>query len=385
MIPRTRSHYQTGTIVRNARSKGPDVWVFRYRDYSQGQPLNRKRIVGDVEQYPTWSDAKAAVDSLRIEVNARQDDKRSLTVEGAWQHFQENELHDPDVNRSPTTIQGYLDYFKTQILPRWGKERLEDIKAVVVEKWLRSLQLAPASKAKIRNHMSALFSHCIRWELYDRLNPIRSVRQSAVRLREPDVLTLDEMRNMLGHMTSVVAKLMVLTAAASALRRSELRGLKWADLDFEKLWFHLHRGIVGKMETRMKTQASRKGVPMHPDLAIALERWRAATPYPQETDWVFASPYTKGKRPYWPDSILKDHVRPAIEAAGIVKRVGWHTFRHSLATLLGHEHQEVKVVQELLRHSSSRITQDVYQQGDQDAKRAALAHVSEIFLLPKAS
>src|ERR1017187_9157036 len=108
MIPRTRSHYQTGTIVRNARSKGPDVWVFRYRDYSQGQPLNRKRIVGDVEQYPTWSDAKAAVDSLRIEVNARQDDKRSLTVEGAWQHFQENELHDPDVNRSPTTIQVIL-------------------------------------------------------------------------------------------------------------------------------------------------------------------------------------------------------------------------------------------------------------------------------------
>lgn len=385
MIPRTRSHYQAGSVVRVLRAKGPDVWVFRYRDYSSGKAVNRKRIIGDVNQYSTLSDAKAAVDSLRPEINARPDDKRSLTLESAWRHFQEHELRDPDVNRSPTTIQSYLDYFKVQILPRWGKERLEDIKAVVVEKWLRSLKLAPGSKAKIRNHLSALFSHCIRWELYDRLNPIRSVRQSAVRLRDPDVLTLDEMRNMLGHMTSVVAKMMVLTAAASALRRSELRGLKWVDLDFVNLWFHLQRGVVGKMETRMKTKASRKGVPMHPDLALALERWRAVTPYPRDTDWVFASPYTKGERPYWPDSILKDHVRPAIEAAGIAKRVGWHTFRHSLATLLGHEREEVKVVQELLRHASSRITQDVYQQGDQDAKRAALSRVSEIFLLPQAS
>jgi hypothetical protein len=69
------------------------------------------------------------------------------------------------VNRSPTTVDSYLDYFQAQILPAWKDVALDDIKAVGVEKWLRSLEdLAPGSKAKIRNHMSALFSHCIRHE-----------------------------------------------------------------------------------------------------------------------------------------------------------------------------------------------------------------------------
>jgi integrase len=380
----TRSHYQNGSVAQLPRSKGPAVWVFRYRDYASGKTINRKRILGDVEEYPTLSAARAAADRLRPEINADPGDKRNVTVRSAWEHFKENELYDPDVDRSPTTIQGYIDYFSSQLLPRWGEVKLVEVKAVAVEKWLRSLALAPASKAKLRNHLSALFSHCIRWELYEGQNPIASVRQSALRQREPDVLTLEEVKVILGNMESVVAKVMVLTAAASALRRSELRGLQWADLDFGKLWFHLRRGLVGKKQTKMKTAASRKGVPMLPELAAVLRQWRTVTTYWRDSDWVFASPYTNGAQPYWPDSLLKDHVRPAVAAAGIAKRVGWHTFRHSLATLLGNEHLDVKVVQELLRHSSSRITQDIYQQGDQDAKRAALTYVSQLFLLPKA-
>ena len=69
--------------------------------------------------------------------------------------------------------------------------------------------------------------------------------------------------------------------------------------------------------------------------------------------------FTNGKRPYWPDSALKDHVKPAAIEAGITKRVTWHTFRHSLASLLGQQGEEVKTVQELLRHATSRITLDI--------------------------
>jgi len=305
-----------------------------------------------------------------------------MTITEAWGHFQENELRDPDIARSPTTIHSYLDYFRCQILPKWGDTFLEDLKSVAVEKWFRSLDLAPASKAKIRNHMSALFTHCIRHELYSKLNPIASVRQSAVRQREPDVLALDELKAILENIESPIVHLMVLTAAASALRRSELRGLKWVDLDFQRLWFNLQRGIVGKDVTHMKTTASRKGVPMLPELAEVLQKWRAETPYPRDTDWIFASPYTAGKRPYWAESALQDHIRPAVRKAGIDKRVGWHTIRHSFATLLGQNGFDVKVVQELLRHASSRITQDVYQQGSADAKRSALTQVPGLFVVP---
>ena len=97
-----------------------------------------------------------------------------------------------------------------------------------------ALMLAPASKAKVRNHMSALFSHCIRHELYSKLNPITPVRQSAVRQRDPDILTLEEMRSIINNIKPAAIKMMVAVASASALRRSEVRGLKWADLDLDK-------------------------------------------------------------------------------------------------------------------------------------------------------
>jgi integrase len=65
--------------------------------------------------------------------------------------------------------------------------------------------------------------------------------------------------------------------------------------------------------------------------------------------------------------------------------VGWHTFRRSLASLLATKGEKIKVVQELLRHANSSTTQDLYQQADVDAKRAAQEHTSELFLVKKAS
>ena len=381
---RNSTSYQEGYIERVRTAKGPDQWTYRWRDSSKhdGHRVHRRKLIGTVETYPTLGAARRAVESFHAQINAAATKTVRMTVAEAWGHFQTNELRDPDVDRSPTTIQSYLDYFKARILPKWRDVALDDVKSVAVEKWLRSLDLAPASKAKIRNHMSALFSHCIRHELYSKLNPIASVRQSAVRQRDPDILTVDEMRAVLGNIKPPAIKMMVAVASASALRRSEVRGLKWADLDLETCWFNLHRGYVSQAETKMKTNASRKGMEMLPALASALRIWRDHTPYNHEDDWVFASPYTNGMRPYWPDSALKDHIQPAAVEAGITKRVTWHTFRHSLATFLGQQGEEVKTVQELLRHATSRITLDVYQQGSTEAKRSALNRVAGIFAVP---
>jgi integrase len=151
-----------------------------------------KTVIGDVDRLPRKADALRAVESLRAEVSAVQDRLGKMTLAEAWAHFQLHELRDPDVGRSPSTSACYEAYFKCQIIPEWGDVLLDDMKAVAVEKWLRSLGLAPGSKAKIRNHLSALFNHAIRHELYTRENPIRTVRQTATRQRDPDVLTIDE-------------------------------------------------------------------------------------------------------------------------------------------------------------------------------------------------
>lgn len=376
------TRYQEGHITRVSRTKGPEVWVYRWRDEDR---KHRARKIGTVDDYRSLADARRANDNFRLELNAVRERVGKTTVADSWGHFQQHELRDPDVDRSPSTIHCYLDYFKNHIIPQWGQQPLEDVKPVAVEKWLRGLDLAPGTKAKIRNLMSSLFSHCIRHEIYRGENPIKAVRQSAKRLREPDVLTLEEMIAILDHIATPVVAVMVMTAAASALRRSELRGLKWGDLDFKRQWFNLRRGVVRKDETKMKTEASRRGIPMLPELAEVLQQWRRETPYPRDTDWVFASPSTSGERPYWFESVLQDHLRPAVMKAGITEKlVSWHTFRHSLGSLLGRNGENIKVVQEILRHANSRITQDVYQHADREDKRSALSHVAGLFVVPAA-
>ena len=98
------------------------------------------------------------------------------------------------------------------------------------------------------------------------------------------------------------------------------------------------------------------------------------------SDWVFASPTMKGKQPYWPDNLMKRYIRPVARKTGIQKQVGWHTFRHSFGTLLKANGEDVKTVQELLRHANSRITLGVYTQAVTSNKRAAQSKVVKMMV-----
>jgi integrase len=243
------NRYQEGSIERVKRAKGPDVWVYRWREVqSDSRRVQKKQIIGNVEQYKTKSAAKHAVENLRAEINARQDRIGMMTVEQAWGHFQAHELRDPEVGRSESTIENYLTLFQAHTIPRWGNTPLDEVEAVEVERWLRSLksvppprkkstsaleeprQLAPASKAKIKSRMYSLFEHAKRHKLCD-LNPIDTVRQGSRRLKKPDVLTLDEIRALMREIPNPAIRMAVLVAGVTGLRRSEVRGLKWQDID----------------------------------------------------------------------------------------------------------------------------------------------------------
>jgi site-specific recombinase XerD len=78
----------------------------------------------------------------------------------------------------------------------WGKEYLHNIKPIAVEHWLRNLrELSNGSKCKVRNIMSGIFSHAIRYEFADR-NPITAVRQSGKRENNPVVLEIAELHRL---------------------------------------------------------------------------------------------------------------------------------------------------------------------------------------------
>jgi site-specific recombinase XerD len=99
-----------------------------------------------------------------------------------------------------------------------------------------------------------------------------------------------------------------------------------------------------------------------------------------DSDWVFASPTMQGKQPYWPDNLMKRYIKPAAWRVGINKNIGWHTFRHSFGTILKANGEDVKTVQELLRHANSRITLDVYTQAVNSHKRAAQSKVVKMMI-----
>jgi site-specific recombinase XerD len=87
-----------------------------------------------------------------------------------------------------------------------------------------------------------------------------------------------------------------------------------------------------------------------------------------------------GKQPYWPDNLMKGYIKPVAQKAGITKNIGWHTFRHSVGTLLKANGEDIKAVQELLRHANSRITLDVYTQAVTSNKRAAQSKVGRMMV-----
>jgi len=205
-----------------------------------------------------------------------------------------------------------------------------------------------------------LYSHAQRYEWHD-ANPITKVRQSAQRAKEPDILDPDELTGLLNEPPEP-NRTMVFVAAATGLRRGEFIGLKWADIDFEGERIRQCGSVVNQNVGKLKTVASGKLVALDPDLAVALANLRAVPPLNQPQDWVFASPASGGRKPYWPDMALNRHLRPAATRLGITKRIGWHSFRHTYATLLKSSGADVKVVQDSLRHANARITMGMYAQ-----------------------
>jgi integrase len=145
------------------------------------------------------------------------------------------------------------------------------------------------------------------------------------------------------------------------------------------------RGSIRKHLSNLKNEGSGATVPIPEALVMALQQWRSECLYPGDEDWVFASVQTAGKSPLWLDAALQRQLRPAAVRAGITKHVGWHTFRHSLATLLVKKKEGIKVVQELMRHADSRTTLDIYAQSDDEDKRAAQQHISGLFIVDQAS
>jgi len=374
-----RKRFQHGCLTIEKRKNGPGVWVYRWRQLdNEANTILRKKIVGDKQKYPTKSAALKAVEGLRLDINAEAVTAAPLTVDQIIAHYKDIELADTN-SKTARTKEVYQHQLDNVISPRWGSHRLTDVKPIAVEKWLDEMAVAPGTKAKTKGVMSIVFQHAMRYE-WTTMNPIRLVRQSAMPRVEEIVLSAVEISALLSELYDPFYTL-ILLVSVTGLRRGELFGLKWEDVDFQEAEIRIVRSIVDQVEGPPKTLASRRPVPMSSELSSALVNWRKQTTFSGSGDWVFASPSAVGKKPYWPDAVLKRHVFPAAERAGITKRIGWHSFRRTLATLLQASGASVKTTQELLRHASPLMTMGTYAKAVTADKRLAQENVASMFVV----
>jgi integrase len=381
--------FQHGYLRRTNRKTGPDRWEFLWREVDEdGKRVRRTAIIGTLEQYPSEEAALTAANGLKMELNNDLYRRRlkPMSVADLIDHYTQTDLSIEAGWHSVATRTVYRYFLDKWIRPRRGTSALRSVRTLAVEHWLRTLKnegddsLADATKAKIRSVLSVLFNHAIRCEWLEQgKNPILLVRQSAKRKSTPTVFEVAEIQLLLPHLDRQY-RLMVMLAVTTGLRRGELFGLKWCDVNFSGLEISIRRSIYLGVVGDCKTEASRAPVPITERMAAELWIWKETSEYSQSDDWVFASRKNEGQKPLWPGVVLQKVIRPAAVRAGISKRFGWHTFRHTYSTLLIANGENVKVVQELMRHASSHFTLQIYSQAQIRTKRAAQSRLVEALL-----
>jgi integrase len=308
-----------------------------------------------------------------------------MTLSQLWAHYQQNEFE----NLRGNSAASYELIWRLYIEPRWGTITLSAVKTTAVERWLRAVKLRNGNlaskeyKAKIRNVMSAMFSHALREDFCSR-NPIScggsDIGHGGKRGSGAGVRLLGEFseKRLIVHFApeqvlAILAELshrdcaLVLLDAVLGLRRGELGGLHWSDCRFELNCFVIRHSFDWRTgeENPPKTEASDAKLPMHPVLKDALLAWREQTPYTQPEDYVFPSQRLRGRKPVALKDVFVRKIKPIIERLGLADpgaHYGWHSFRHSVGTALWDLTRDELTVRDLLRHSRTAIC-DRYMHG----------------------
>jgi integrase len=294
--------------------------------------------------------------------------REAVTFQGLVDRYVNEEIELGEL--AHTTKEVDRNRINKHISPKWSKYLLRDVKPYAVQDWLRKLAVAPKTKGHLRGLMFRLFEKAMLWELipFER-NPMSLVELKGVsrRLRPPRILTEDEFVALLNQLLQPYRS-MVLLAGCTGLRISEVLGLRWHSVDFERLVMVVTEGYARSQTTKLKSEYSQDELPLDPDVATILLEWKRLCP---ETagNWVFPSPRTS--KPYDSSSLRKKVLKPAAQRAKIAGAIGWHSLRHSYRAWLDETGAPLGVQQKLMRHANISTTMNVYGGAFMDAKRKA--------------
>ncbi|WP_432125524.1 tyrosine-type recombinase/integrase [Streptomyces sp. bgisy082] len=287
--------------------------------------------------------------------------------------------------RKLSTYDKYEAHVRLYLSPMLGTKRLESLSVPDVRRFLLQLEkktTAATAKESHRVLRTALSAAC-REELIVR-NVAKLVEPPRAAARDLSPWSLDETLDFLAASRRDPLYAAFVLAIAMGLRRGEIVGLRWNDIDLEnrvllvRQQVQRRRGVLYNDETKGRRS---RAIPL-PAMCLAQLRWhrmrQKATYEATGTEWtatgyVFA---TRTGRPVEPRNVHRSFVRVG-EAAGL-RPIRLHDARHGCATLLTAAGVAPRVVMEILGHSQISLTMDVYTHVVQDTPREAISHMDRL-------
>ncbi|WP_329264910.1 site-specific integrase [Streptomyces pseudovenezuelae] len=287
--------------------------------------------------------------------------------------------------RKLSTYDKYETHVRLYLVPMLGSKRLESLGVADVRRFLTQLEnrtTAATAKESHRVLRTALSAAC-REELIAR-NVAGLVEPPRASSRELSPWTLDETLDFLAASRKDPLYAAFVLAIAMGLRRGELVGLRWTDVDLDKRVLYVRqqtqrrRGVLYDDDTKNRRN---RALPL-PAMCVAPLRWhrmrqvaarqRAGESW-DDGGYVFA---TRNGRPVEPRNVYRSFTRVA-QSAGL-RVIRLHDARHGCATLLTAAGVAPRVVMEILGHSQISITMDVYTHVVQDTQREAISHMDRL-------
>ncbi len=376
----------------NADGKQTTKYVVDYRDQSGKR---RSKQFNKRKEANAW---RVGAES-QVKHGTHTPDSQTITVADAaiiWLKEAERK------GRERSTLHGYDNLIRLHIVPFIGAEKLNGLTYVKVDAYRSKLQetrsLAVTKKAV--SALSMILNEAMRKSLVAQ-NVVELVRFDSDKRRKErvEIPSRHELKALISASADDDPPI-ILTLIFTGLRASELRGLRWQDvnLKIERLTV-AQRADQWNQIGQPKSSAAYRSIPMPPMLVKALKVWKLACPK-GELDLVF--PNARGgvfgyhnllRRVFFPVQIKAGLTRPALNKHGDAKtdkdgqpvlngKYGFHALRHAAASGWIEQNVDLKRLQAWMGHESIQITLNTYGHllGDAD-KDAAIAGAAQDLLL----
>ena len=190
-------------------------------------------------------------------------------------------------------------------------------------------------------------------------NPVREAEKPKGRSKAEDpkirVLSSEQIGALLKATDNLKYRTFFMFAILTGARQGEIVGLKWSDIDWFNCQAFIQRTFNHGKWYKPKSKTSRRKINLGPAMISALKKWKAYCP---KSKFNLVFPNEAGNPiDHW--HLLDRYYWPALKAAGL-PRIRFHDLRHTFASMLIEQGENIKYIQDQLGHSSATLTLDIY-------------------------